>query len=174
MTNHKLYIIVAVDEEMGIGKNGEMPWHLSEEIKYFQKVTTHTDDPNKENMVIMGRTTWESIPEKFRPLKDRRNAVLTRNPEYKAEGAEVFHSLDEAMESPDEGIESIFVIGGGKVYAEAIRHKKLDGIYLTKIHQIFDCDTFFPEIPDAFGEPVSLGGVEEDNIKYEYLFYTRK
>ncbi len=174
INNHNLYIIVAVDEEMGIGKDGKMPWNFKSELKYFQDVTSKTEDPEKQNMVVMGRTTWESIPKKYRPLKGRKNVVLTRNPEYSAEGADVHHSLDDAVQSADENIENIFVIGGGKVYAEAINHKKLEGIYLTKIHHTFDCDTFFPEIPDAFGEPVSLGGVEEDEIKYNYLFYKRQ
>ncbi len=173
INNHNLYIIVAADQKLGIGKDGKMPWHFKNELKYFQDVTTKTEDPEKQNMVLMGRATWESIPAKYRPLEGRKNVVLTRNQEYSAEGAEICRSMEEALHSTDGTIENIFVIGGGKVFREIISLPQLDGIYLTLIHNEYDCDTFFPEIPIRFGEPVNLGGAEEDDISYNYLFYTR-
>lgn len=171
--DQKIYIIVAADENMGIGKNGKLPWHLKHELKYFQDVTTKTKDPDKQNMVLMGRTTWESIPSKHRPLKGRRNVVLTRNPDYEAVGAETIHSLDEALNAADDSIEKIFVIGGAQVFKEMMGRSDLAGIYLTQIHEEYDCDTFFPEIPEEFGEPVNLGGEEEDDVSYNYLFYEK-
>lgn len=170
----RIYIIVATDENLGIGKNGTMPWNLKDELKYFQEVTTKTTDPNKQNMVIMGRTTWESIPEQFRPLKNRKNVVLTRNSEFEAAGATVFNSMDAAIASANDSIENVFIMGGAQVYKQAIEQLNLDGLYITKIHKEYDCDAFFPEIPEKFGNPISLGGVEEDNIGYEYLFYGKK
>lgn len=174
INNHNLYIIVATDQELGIGKDGKMPWHLKNELKYFQDVTTKIEDPEKQNMVLMGRTTWESIPANHRPLKDRKNVILTRNPEFEAEGAEIAHSLEEAFLLADDKIEDIYIIGGGKVFSEAMSMSKLDGIYLTQIHDTFECDTYFPVIPERFGEPVNMGGSEDDDMKYNYLFYVGK
>lgn len=171
--NQKIYIIVAVDDEMGIGKNGKLPWHLKNELKYFADVTTKVSDPAMKNMVIMGRNTWESIPENHRPLKGRLNVVLTRNSDYSAEDAEVFDSLDAAIDSADSSIETIFIIGGAQVIKQVMSRPDLAGIYLTQIRGTFDCDTFFPEIPTEFGDPVSLGGAEEDGAAYEYLFYSK-
>ncbi len=171
--NQKIYIIVATDENLGIGKNGKMPWNLKDELKYFQKVTTKTTNSDKQNMVIMGRTTWESIPEQHRPLKNRKNVVLTRNTNFKVDGANVINSMDDAIASADDTIENIFIIGGASVYKQAIDSIDLDGIYLTQIHKEYECDTFFPEIPNNFKKPISLGGVEEDEVSYEYLFYGR-
>ena len=173
INNHDIYIIVATDENLGIGKDGKMPWHLKEELKYFANVTTKTENPDNQNMVIMGRTTWESIPVQHRPLKNRKNVVLTRNPDYVADGAEIFHSLEDAIASADYSTEKIFIIGGAQVFKEVMNGPDLDGIYLTRIEGEFECDTFFPEIPEEFGEPASLGGVEEDAISYQYLFYKK-
>ncbi len=174
INNHNLYIIVATDQELGIGKDGKMPWHLKNELKYFQEVTSKTEDPEKQNMVLMGRTTWESIPKDHRPLNGRKNVVLTRNQEFEADGAEIAYSLDEALDKADSSIENIFIIGGGKVFNEVMSLPMLDGIYLTHIHDIFECDTYFPVIPERFGEPVNMGGSEDDETKYNYLFYSRQ
>lgn len=171
---HKIYLIVATDEHMGIGKDGKMPWNLKNEMKHFTETTTKVDDSTKQNVVIMGRGTWESIPENHRPLKDRINVILTMNPDYKAEGAKVMHSLDNALGSADSSIEKIFIIGGGYVFKEFINDERLDGIFLTRINGDFECDTFFPEIPEDFEDEVKLGGAEEDNISYEFLYYGRK
>ncbi len=173
MMEHNIYAIVAADENNGIGKDGKLPWHIPNELKYFQDVTTKTEDPEKQNLIIMGRTTWESVPPPHRPLKDRKNVVLTRNPEYQADGAETFHDLDEAIHSADDSIESIYVIGGGQVFKMVFERSDLTGIFLTQIHQSHDCDTFLPEIPQRFGEPKNLGGEENDEVSYNYLYYGR-
>lgn len=173
INDHKIYIIVATDQKLGIGKGGKMPWHLKNELKYFQEITGKTKDLDKQNMVLMGRTTWESIPSAHRPLPNRKNVVLTRNPKYEAEGAEVQYSLDDALNLADERIESIFVIGGGKVFEEMLDSPLLDGIYLTHIHKEFECDTFFPILPERFSEPENLGDCDENGIQYNYLFYPR-
>jgi len=174
INNHNLYIIVATDQELGIGKDGKMPWNLKNELRHFQDVTTKTEDPERQNMVLMGRTTWESIPEAHRPLKNRKNVVLTRNPEFQADGAVVATSLGEAFQLADDKTEDIYIIGGGKVYSDVISKPELDGIYLTQIHELFECDTHFPVIPERFGEPVNIGGSEDDEITYNYLFYKRQ
>ena len=75
-------IVAACGKSLGIGLNGELPWRLKSEMKYFAETTSRTKDPDKINAVIMGRKTWESIPIKFKPLKNRFNVVLSRQPNY--------------------------------------------------------------------------------------------
>ncbi|NQV12476.1 dihydrofolate reductase [Candidatus Uhrbacteria bacterium] len=166
---HNLYIIAAVDNNNGIGKDGKLPWHLKKEMAHFKSVTTKTEDPQKKNMVIMGRTTWESIPKAFRPLPDRVNVVLTRRPDFVAEGATVAHSFDEAIGLADDGIENIFAIGGMDIYSEAMLRDDLAGIYITRIEQVYDVDTYFPGIPGKFSDMTPLGSDEEDGVDMLYL-----
>jgi dihydrofolate reductase len=172
--NHKIYIIAAAEENNGIGKNGKMPWNLKDEMKHFQDTTTKTSDPNKQNMVIMGRTTWYSIPENHRPLKNRKNVVLTRESEPETKGVTFCSSIKDALALADSSVENIFIMGGASVYKQAVESGIADGIFLTRVHREYDCDTFFPEVPKEFGEPVSLGGSEEDDISFDYLFYARQ
>jgi len=173
MIDKKVYIIVAVDSDMGIGKNDKIPWHLKKEMQYFKDTTSETFEFEKQNMVVMGRKTWESIDPKYRPLKNRRNIVLTRNNDFQAKGAEVCFSLGEALKKAemDEKIENVFIIGGAQIFDLAL--PIVDGMYLTKIEESFDCDTFFPEItPRYTKEPENLGTEEEKGIKYSFFFYS--
>lgn len=170
---HEIYIIVAVDEKGGIGKGGTLPWRFKKEFVYFRKTTTKTTDDTKQNMLIMGRKTWESIPENFRPLAGRKNVVLTSINDYKAEGARVVSSFDEALKLADEKIEKIFILGGGQVFNETISHPDLTGIYLTKVHANYDCDTYFPKISESFKTIKKLGEDLEDGIKFEYFLFTK-
>lgn len=174
---HKVYFIVAVDKNFGIGKNGMLAWHLKKEMKHFKDVTLHVEDTTKQNMVLMGRTTWESIPKKFRPLKGRLNVVLTRDTRYNAEGAVIAASIEEGLKAANQPtnekeIETIFVIGGASVYTHMIHHESLDGIYLTKIQHDYGCDVFFPDIPERFSTTKRLGAGEENGIQFEYLLIT--
>lgn len=171
INNHKIYIIAAVDKNFGIGKNRTLPWDFKKDLKHFFQVTTKTSNPNKQNLLIMGKTTWESIPEKFRPFKKRKNAVLAWDKGYKVTGADTFSSIDEALNSAGEDVENIFFIGGGMIYKQAAEHEKLDGFYLTKINKEYDCDTFFPQIPERFKTETKLGSDEENGILMEYFLY---
>jgi dihydrofolate reductase len=175
MTNFSL--IVAVDQNMGIGKNGTLPWYLPEDMKYFSKTTKHTDVPGLQNAVIMGRRTWESIPAKFKPLPERINVVLSSNPDLELPD-DVLHfgSLDEALTalSTSPKIDEIFVIGGAKLYEEAVLHPELERIYLTRIEEIFDCDTFFPDqIPEDFEIVSSTEIMESDGLEYSFVVLER-
>lgn len=169
----QIYIIIAVDQKNGIGKDGQMPWHFKKELNHFAKITKETDEPEKRNMVIMGRKTWESLPEKFRPLPKRENAILTKNADFKAEGAKVFYSMEDAINSADKKIEKIFIIGGGEVFKQGLELEDLDGIYITKIQKIYDCDTFFPSPPTRFKRQEELGEDKEQGIKFTYSKLTR-
>ncbi|MDR1130018.1 MAG: dihydrofolate reductase [Prevotellaceae bacterium] len=132
-----LSIIVAIDENNAIGKNNRLPWHITEDLKYFKSVT-------EGHPVIMGRKTFESVG---RALPGRTNIVISRNPQFAAEGCTVVRSLDEAVSVAARIDEMQFVIGGDSIYREAIRIA--DTIYLTLVHNKYEADTFFPEIPES-------------------------
>lgn len=117
-------IVVAATKEHGIGKQGTLPWKLPTDMRFFKTVTSSTTASSKRNAVIMGRNTWESIPEKFRPLPGRLNVILTRNgiiTPTPPKGVLVSKSFGDALavlarEPYEEQVESVFVIGGGQVY----------------------------------------------------------
>jgi dihydrofolate reductase len=117
-----------------IGNQGTLPWHLPEDLQRFKELTTGAT-------VVMGRTTWESLPASVRPLPGRRNLVLSRDPAYAAPGAEVFESLDDALAAADG---DVWVIGGATVYAEAMAHA--DRIVRTRLHVSVDGDVRAPEV----------------------------
>jgi len=173
MSKISLSLIVAMDKNNGIGKNGVMPWQLKNDLIFFQKITSTTLDHSKKNAVIMGRTTWESIPVAHRPLLNRTNFVLSRNMEYKATGATVYSNLEDVLNNLSDEIEKVFIIGGGSLYKQTINRADIDKIYITRINHEYNCDTFFPEIPANFNQITSLGKVEE-GVNYEYLLYSKK
>ncbi len=168
----KLYLIAAIDQKGGIGLGGKLPWHLKADMEFFRRTTICHEDAQRRNMVIMGRKTWESIPESQRPLKGRKNVILTGNKDFKAEGAYVAHSLKDAMELADDRIASIFVMGGAKVYQQAISLKGIKGIYLTQVKKAFRCDAFFPK-PPKFPKKELLGKGEEAGVPYEFWLYSK-
>ncbi len=170
----KIYLIAVMDAKGGIGLKGKLPWHLPGDLKFFQKTTIHTDDIQRRNMVVMGRVTWESIPEKHRPFMGRRNVVVTRNKDYTAdEGVVVVHSFESAMKAVDERVNDVFIIGGGKLFEQGFRKLKIDGIYLTRIKKTFECDTKFPKIPPAF-KPIKIGEGADKGVEYEFFFYKKQ
>ena len=169
-------IISALDLNRGIGYENRLPWHLSSDLKHFKEVTTG-------NTVIMGRKTWDSIPEKFRPFKERLNIVISRGEVNLPEGVLLAHSLDEALElAKTHGPErKAFVIGGASLYAEAIQHPNCEELILTHIEGEYLVDTYFPEFEDQFEEvdpqrplELSVEENEEGNIYYRFAVYKRK
>ena len=141
-------IIAAIDENGGIGKNGNIPWNIANDLKYFQLITT--GDKNKINVVIMGRITWESIPKRYRPLKDRINIVISSNKNISGPNY-IFPTLNDSLfflqNSKDAlKINEIFVIGGEKLYNDAIIDGRCHKLYITHIDNNYDCDRFFPKI----------------------------
>lgn len=138
-----LSLIAAVARNRAIGKDNHLLWHLPEDLRHFREVT-------RGKPLIMGRKTWESLPEKFRPLPGRLNIVVSRNPRYQASGAVVSASLAEALQhsarlAPEAA--EIFVIGGAELYRQAL--PLADRLYLTEIAEDFSGDTFFPEVSQA-------------------------
>lgn len=131
----QLTLIAAVARQRAIGRANTLPWHLPEDLRYFRAMT-------KGKTVIMGRKTWESLPEAFRPLPGRHNIVVTRDAHYAASGATVVHSLAAAATAAGE--EEAFIIGGAELYAQALPLAKR--LLLTEIDlDIADADAFFPE-----------------------------
>lgn len=141
------YVIAAVDRAGGMGKDGGLPWKIPAELKYFKAITT-TALRGKRNAVIMGRKTWEGIPEKFRPLPGRLNIVLSRNEDYIADGAMTACLLDDALEYcySRSDIDDVFIIGGAQLYQEAVQRPDCEAIFLTLIDGEYNCDTFFPQL----------------------------
>ena len=122
-----------------IGRDGTLPWHLPEDLKHFRELTTGAT-------VVMGRATWESLPEKFRPLPGRRNLVLSRDPAFTAAGATVVASLDEAVATGDD----VWVIGGAAVYAAAL--PRADRLFVTDIDAEYDGDVHAPVVGPEWKE----------------------
>ena len=175
----KFSMIVACDKNRGIGRDNDLPWNLPTDMKYFRTTTSSPRDEDgnvcMQNAVIMGRRTWESLPINYRPLPKRLNVVLSRNPDYHTEdGVLLSDSLDSALEKLDSyELGDVFVIGGGSLYADAINHPDCDKLYITEIDSVFDCDTFFPEVPKGFAEISRSAVIEENNVKYEFVVYQR-
>jgi dihydrofolate reductase len=174
----KFSIVVAVDNHGGIGKNGGLPWKLAGDMSFFKRKTTTVSAADKLNAVIMGRKTWESIPEKFRPLKERLNIVISRQPDLKLpSGVLLRPSFEEAITAADQPqVESTYVIGGGSIYKEALTHPDLDCIYWTDVMENFDCDTFFPTIDENFAHLPNKDSdvLCENGIRYVFKVFQRK
>lgn len=163
LRGREIWCIVAMNKDNVIGSKGDLPWHLSEDLRHFKELTMG-------HPVIMGRKTWESLPK--RPLPGRRNMVVSRNPDYKAEGAEVFESLEEAIFNCRE---IPFIIGGAQIYKAAVALSSR--IYLTLIDAPApDADAFFPELPDSqwsvSDETEEM--ISKSGIKYRFITLMRK
>ena len=131
----RICLIVAQGLNRVIGHNNEMPWHIPEDLQYFKRTTLGKP-------VIMGRKTFESIG---RPLPQRPNIVITRQQDWQAEGVEVAHSIDQAIEMAKElgDFEEIMVIGGAEIYRQSL--PMADRLYITQVQAAFEGDAFFPE-----------------------------
>lgn len=159
-----LSLIVAVAENDAIGKNNDLLWHISADLKHFKALTTG-------HCIIMGRKTYESFPK--RPLPNRRNIVITNNMDYCEEGCEVVHSVEEAIALCKDDEQS-FVIGGATVYRQFL--PLVNKIYLTKVFATFEADTFFPEIDLSQFEQTAASEVftdEKSGLRYQFLEYRR-
>jgi dihydrofolate reductase len=136
----KISLVVAIGKNYAIGNNGDLLWHLPKDMKRFKEITWG-------HYVLMGRKTYESIPEKYRPLPGRPNIVIT-NSNKKFEGCITAKSLSEAIELAKQNGESeLMVIGGGKIYEQTLA--TADKIYLTIVQHDFEADTFFPKIDNT-------------------------
>lgn len=139
----KVALIVAIDAERGIGKNNDLMWHLPNDMKFFKETT-------QNQIVVMGRKNYDSIPEKYRPLPNRLNVVLTRNEDFQAPHCEVFTSLEACFEHfKNETERTVFIIGGGEIYKMALESGRTEEMYITYIDKEYGADTFFPSINES-------------------------
>eukprot|EP01024_Parvocaulis_polyphysoides_P072591 TRINITY_DN921_c1_g4_i1.p1 TRINITY_DN921_c1_g4~~TRINITY_DN921_c1_g4_i1.p1 ORF type:complete len:543 (-),score=35.36 TRINITY_DN921_c1_g4_i1:166-1698(-) len=191
-----LQLVVATDDKGGIGKAGKLPWSLTEDLKYFRDLTTQTRDIGKQNVVIMGRKTWDSIPVKFRPFKNRINIVLTRqginnngfssltasSPYYQFLD---FQSALAWIQSEQQQIENVFVIGGGEIYRQTLQDPDIlqyvQAIHLTRVQGNFDCDTSLCDINQglfrvwaATAPRISRKEGQLEGTRYSYIVYSKK
>jgi len=137
-------LIVAMDEEGGIGVDNDLPWHLSQDLKHFKRITMG-------HHLVMGRKTYQSIGQ---PLPGRTMIILTRNRDFRAQGCHVVHSLESAFDfAASRGEEEVFVIGGSSVFRQAL--PRADKLYLTRVHARVEADTYFPEFDLSAWELIS-------------------
>ena len=157
-------MIAAAGENNELGKDNDLVWHLPDDFKRFKQLTTG-------HHIIMGRKTFESFP---KPLPNRVHVVVTRNQNYKPEGAIVVHSMEEALKIAKDDPQP-FIIGGGEIYKIGMEYS--DCIELTRVHGTFEADTFFPEI-DAEKWTVDKkelhGADERHEYAFTYLTYNKK
>ncbi|UMM13345.1 hypothetical protein L5515_001671 [Caenorhabditis briggsae] len=177
----KMNMIVAMDTEGGIGKNGVLPWRIRKDMQYFAAVTKKVSDPAKRNAVLMGRKCWESIPESRRPLPGRLNIVLSRQLEKQnTDNLIVVNSLESALKLLSEApfvdsIETIWNIGGAEIYDLALRENLVDEIHLTRIHKNFEADVHLKsldfnklkKIIDAEASSENSELFEENGLQFE-------
>lgn len=174
--NDKFDLVIACDAKGGIGKNNYLPWKIPGDVEHFRILTSKSTSPDLKNAVIMGRRTWESLPERFRPLPNRTNVVLTRDRSYEVpEDVLVCSSLDEALaELVQQKIERVFVIGGAEVLRKAMQHQRCGLLYLTEIRQSFDCDVFLPDHSELFELVSAAPSRHENGVDYSINIYSRK
>lgn len=159
----QLTIVVATDNNNGIGINNTLPWHLPEDLAHFKRTTSG-------HAIIMGRKTFDSIG---RPLPNRRNIVITRNAAWQHDGVEAVQSLAAAIALVGDDAQA-FIIGGAQIYAETLANT--DKLIVTKIDHDFECDAFFPAIDPALWTLVERENhhSEASKLDYAYLTYQRQ
>jgi dihydrofolate reductase len=161
----KIALVAAVARDGVIGRDNAIPWRLPEDLEHFRAVTMG-------HPVIMGRRTWESLADRFRPLPGRRNIVVTRNPSWSAVGAERAASLEEAL-ALVAGAARVSVIGGGELYAAAL--PLADELRLTEVDEKLEGDTFFPSFDESEYQEVSREPyVSATGTAFAFVTYERR
>jgi len=157
----RISMIVAVAENLVIGKDYNLVWHLPDDMQFFKKTTAN-------HHVIMGRKNYESIPPKWRPLPNRHNIIVTRNKNLTISGVDVVYSIDAAIQIARVAGESeVFIIGGGEIFAQSM--DITNRIYYTDVKASFEGDTYFPSIDPNIWKEISRVPHSIDN-KHEYAF----
>ncbi|KAK7232612.1 dihydrofolate reductase [Aureococcus anophagefferens] len=180
-----LSLVVATTPSGGIGQDGTLPWvaqgvHLPGDMSYFKRATTETRDPSKRNAVVMGRRTWEGIPERFRPLAGRVNIVLTSDEAYALPaGVLSATSLDEGLAlAEDAGVETAVIIGGARLFEETVVHPRTRVVHLTIVGRDYPADAvLYACFTDALAREYRLESEDartESDVAYRICVYARK
>ena len=161
----RVALVAAVARGGVIGRDSGIPWRLPEDMQRFRTITMG-------HPVVMGRRTWESLPDQFRPLPGRGNVVVTRNSDWSAQGADRAGSIEDALRLL-EGEDTVFVIGGGEIYAAAL--PSADELLLTEIDAEIEGDTYFPNWdPDDFEEVARERNVSSEGVPFSFVTYERR
>ncbi|NJN41358.1 MAG: dihydrofolate reductase [Flammeovirgaceae bacterium] len=162
-------LIAAVSKNRVIGRNNDLPWHLPDDMKYFMKTTSG-------HHVIMGRKNYQSIPEKFRPLPNRTNIVVTRQSIFEAPGCTIANNINESLNiARVAGEKEVFIIGGAEIYIEGIAIA--EKLYLTEINATINGDTYFPEFDKTKWIEESRkhhAHDERHHYSFDFVVYKRK
>lgn len=169
-------IVLAIDSEFGIAKDGKIPWNIKDDLKHFQKITTsnnnENENENKTNIIIMGRKTADTFK---KPLKNRLNIVITSKPNYRLEeGFEIYSDLNECFQQlrSNENTGDVFIIGGnGLISSIGDNMRYCRQIYLTEIEKDFECDTHVKFDLKNYDREIIESKVTEDNIVYKFVKY---
>ncbi len=151
-----------------IGKNGAMPWHLPEDLAHFKRLTSGCP-------VIMGRKTWDSLPERFRPLPGRRNIVVTRQDDWSQNGVQRASSLPEALQMCGRDGGTVWVMGGAQIYAQAL--PLADRVEVTEIAQDFEGDAFAPVLGPEWVQTARedhVGAGDNRGLAFSFVRYLRQ
>jgi dihydrofolate reductase / thymidylate synthase len=170
-------LIVAHDQELGIGKNNQLPWRIPQDLKHFRDLTSAVTEVSLKNAVVMGRKTWDSIPAKQRPLPKRQNIILTRHNPSDFTGLDVLvaKNLEEAITKAEQlPCENCFVIGGAEVYRQALNLPAFKRLYTTEIMGTFDCDVFFPDYRSLFSLVEQSEWMHEQSTTFRFCTYENK
>ena len=166
----KTALIVAIDANRGIGKDNDLMWHLPNDMKFFKETT-------QNQIVVMGRKNYDSIPERYRPLPNRLNVVLTRNLDFQAPGCKVFTSLTDCLEFfKEENDRTVFIIGGGEIYKMALDSGRIDEMFITYIDKSYGADTFFPDFDTTQWQQNLVTKQDKDDAhdaSYQIMHYVR-
>jgi dihydrofolate reductase len=156
-------LIAALSKNRVIGKNNDLPWRLPDDMKYFMQTTS-------SHHIIMGRKNYESLPEKFRPLPNRTNILVTRQSNYQAPGCTIVHSIPEGIGiAQSSGEDECFIIGGAEIYQMGMQF--VHRMYLTEIKAVVQGDTFFPWFdPDDWHETSRTHHAADERHAYAFDF----
>lgn len=160
-----IHLIYARAANGVIGLNNTMPWHLPEDLAHFKQLTSG-------NPVVMGRKTWDSLPERFRPLPGRTNIVVTRSSDWQADGVLRAGSLEEALHVAAQHGDTVWVMGGAQIYAQAL--PLADAVEVTIIDQDFEGDAYAPPLDAEWKEVSRQDLVSAKGLPFSFVRYERK
>lgn len=154
-------IIAAIGKNRELGKDNRLLWHIKADMEHFKRLTLN-------RVVVMGRKTFDSLPQKFKPLPHRINVVITRDKNWQFENVLVFNSLENAIEELKNKHQEIFIIGGASIYQQALNFA--DKLYLTIIEKTYpDADVYFPPYAHLFKKIIHEEEHEENGIRFKFM-----